>query len=549
MRAWAAAIVGRGASSMDARRLRRPHLAAPNRRGARLYRLPLRVVQPVRVLHLQGHARVARQPLGVAQQEVPVQRGEGAGPVADALGRVVAAALAMRAHALDVFAGGDIGLAAHQAAVGVLAHAQGVGQFHPLDRIHVHREIPGVHLAGLHAQHQRIQAGDHQALDVIGVAVIKRLPQRITQAGHVGRAGPVPAGQRVLGIQRIALGIARHAGPVDAADVFTPAQDLADEALDAGQRCQPVPVGGLGRRHHLTRAEQLQVEGRRQVRVVEPRVAGPHCVLVAAEQRQPLAHKGLQRLQGLCPRDRPGKAVQAAGVLRKAGLHQSNHFARDRVGLEADPRRHVAWARSAEGLSVVGIEVPLPAVGLGVRALTLHQHPMPLALLAVEVLHAQGLPAPGVRGELSHRDEEMPILADVQRQAGRLCLGLDGLQDPPVARRGHHEAGRPEARDVEPQLRVQAPGSARRVQPGVVQAAPGRLQLDREVTHRRQEQGRARLAGPDLGRLLGNLGHPDRIHGRIKTVERRSVQVQLVSQHQHEGTQFSHLRPPRCRAG
>ena len=61
------------------------------------------------------------------QQEVPVQGGEGAGAIPAALRRVVAAILAMGAHALDVLARGDVGLAGHQAAVGVLAHTQAIG--------------------------------------------------------------------------------------------------------------------------------------------------------------------------------------------------------------------------------------------------------------------------------------------------------------------------------------------------------------------------------------------------------------------------------------
>jgi spermidine synthase len=153
--------------------------ATADRRRAFGHRLPLCVTQPRHVLHLKRHARVPGQRRFMARQEVPVQRGERAGAFAAALRGVVAAARAERAHALDVLPGGDVGLAAHHAAIGVLAHAEGIGQLDPFHGVDVHRQVPGVNLLGLHTQHQRVQAGDHQALDVVGVAVRQRLRERV----------------------------------------------------------------------------------------------------------------------------------------------------------------------------------------------------------------------------------------------------------------------------------------------------------------------------------------------------------------------------------
>jgi hypothetical protein len=61
---------------------------------------------------------------------------------------------------------------------------------------------------------------------------------------------------------------------------------MKPSTLASGAR--PGAVGGLGGGHHLARVQQLQVQRRRQVRVVQPGLAGPHRVLPAAEVRQAL---------------------------------------------------------------------------------------------------------------------------------------------------------------------------------------------------------------------------------------------------------------------
>ena len=155
--------------------------AAPPRRDVRRpccgSRARSAVGQPGEVLHLQRHARVGASSASWRSQEIPVQRGERAGIVAAALGRVVAAAAAevAAAHAFEVLAGRRVGLARHQAAVGILAHAERVGQLHPFDGVDVDAQVPGVHLLRPHAEQQRIQARHHQALDVVRVAEAQRL--------------------------------------------------------------------------------------------------------------------------------------------------------------------------------------------------------------------------------------------------------------------------------------------------------------------------------------------------------------------------------------
>ncbi len=196
-------------------------------------------------------------------------------------------------------------------------------------------------------------------------------------------------------------------------------------------------------------------------------------------------------------------------------------------------RRHRARAGGAKGLAIVGIEVPL-AAERRVLVLRVHQHAQPLALLAIEVLHAQRLAAACMRRELTHAREEMAVLADLQRQAA--CLGHrpDGLQHAPVARLGQHQPGRPQALDVDLQLRGQAAAVARCVQPRVMQWAIGSLQRQREVPHRREEQHGARSARPHVRRLFGHLGHPHRVGAGVEAIEGGGLEVELVAQHQHQ---------------
>ncbi len=297
------------------------------------------------------------------------------------------------------------------------------------------------------------------------------------------------------------------------------------------------------RSHHLTRVQQFQVECGRQVRVVQPRIARPHGVLVATEQRQPLLNEGPQGLQRLHARDGPRKAVQPAGVECEAGVDERDHLARDGIGLERRTPRHGARAGCAEGLTVVGVEVPLAADGLIVLPIAFHQHVVTLALLAIEVLHAQRLAVLGMRSEVANAAEEVTVLANLQRQVAGLGHGLDRLQHAPFARGGHLEAGWLQAQDVGLQLRTQSAEIAIGIQAGVVQRAAGGLQGEREMAHRRQEHHGARLARPHMGRLLGHFGHPHGVDARIETVEGRCIEVELIAQHDDQGTQLSHAQP------
>ena len=66
--------------------------------------------------------------------------------------------------------------------------------------------------------------------------------------------------------------------------------------------------------------------------------------------------------------------------------HPVHHFARDRIGFETATIGQGARPLGAKGVTVVGIEVPLPAFGLAVGR---HEHAVALALFAVKEFQAQ----------------------------------------------------------------------------------------------------------------------------------------------------------------
>ena len=83
---------------------------------------------------LHQPTRVFRQRISVPDQVMPIQGSERACALTGRVCRVIAAAFAMIAHAVNVFATGDIRLARHQPTVGKLADADGDGPLHPLGR-------------------------------------------------------------------------------------------------------------------------------------------------------------------------------------------------------------------------------------------------------------------------------------------------------------------------------------------------------------------------------------------------------------------------------
>jgi hypothetical protein len=103
---------------------------------------PDRWILARQIPELHRHPLIAGGQLLVPRKEVPVERRERGGVGARRRFRVVAAALAGIAHPVEVRAPRAVGLRRDHAAVCELAHAQVVGQLHPVDRIDVDGEIP-----------------------------------------------------------------------------------------------------------------------------------------------------------------------------------------------------------------------------------------------------------------------------------------------------------------------------------------------------------------------------------------------------------------------
>ena len=127
-------------------------------------------------------------------QEIPVQRGHGAGVSAHSCLALVFAVAAVITHAFDVSAASHIRLAGKAPPIGKQRHACRVGQFHPLYRVNIDRQIPVANGLRVDLRGDAKHAGDHQPLNVVRVAVLERLANALLHAIHVGVPGPVPLG-------------------------------------------------------------------------------------------------------------------------------------------------------------------------------------------------------------------------------------------------------------------------------------------------------------------------------------------------------------------
>jgi len=87
------------------------------------------------------------------------------------------------------------------------------------------------------------------------------LPDGIPQARHRRLSRPVESRQRLVRAERVAVPVAGHVQPINAAHVFAPTENLTDEALHARQRCGAIRAGRFGGSNDVARVEQLQIQG------------------------------------------------------------------------------------------------------------------------------------------------------------------------------------------------------------------------------------------------------------------------------------------------
>ena len=297
-------------------------------------------------------------------------------------------------HLADVVAAGGIGLGAEQAAVGELAHAQRVGQFDPLVGVGVDRQIPLVHLPGIDARQHGEVAGHHQALNVVGVGLFLGLGDGGPEAGHVGLGGPVEVRQRPVGPEEILFHVARHLQPVDAAHVFAPADDLADEAFGC---VQGRPAGVVLVRNppaDRQRVEKTGVDVEGENGMIEEAFSFQHCILVVAEEGEGMLDEVLQGRFGLHFGDGEPEGVQIAEVIAEARVDEVQDVLRDRIGFDLVGLRQEEIGLGR--LAVLGIEIPLSAF----RLAAIHQQPGLAPHVPIEELHAQLLAPLGPGGEV-----------------------------------------------------------------------------------------------------------------------------------------------------
>lgn len=199
--------------------------------------------------------------------------------------------------------------------------------------------------------------------------------------------------------------------------------DLADEPLDAVERCLPGPPGGLGPLDALGGVEQAEVEGGGEEAVAHHRVGGEHGVLVRAEGGEAVGDEAAQGVQGLAAGGGEVAGAVAADEGDLAGAFPAVEVVADLLvdGVLAgavgggDVQGPGVAGR---GFAVVVVEVPAARGG----AVALHEEVVGGAGAAVEVLLAQRAPAPALRpvGELLVADEEAP-----RGQDGDLGEGVD----------------------------------------------------------------------------------------------------------------------------
>ena len=283
-----------------------------------------------------------------------------------------------------------------------------------------------MHGSGLQPRQQRKVADDHEALDVVGIRMLQRLAHGVLHAAHFGLARPEPLRQRRVVAQGVALVVAGHVGPVDAAHIFAPTQYLADKALHRRQRRSARVVRGLGALHHLVRAQHFGVEREGQQGVKEPRALGAHGVFIRAKVGQRGGNEVVKPGQCLGPIQRPAQRV---GLRVAKALHA--------CGLEGGPQGAVVvrgagvgrqCGGAGPGLAVVVVVVPLAAFGL---ACLIDQHAVALAHAAVEVLHEPLLAAFEHLGHFGAGGVEV-FAADSLHGKGLLCTpGAQLLVQPP----------------------------------------------------------------------------------------------------------------------
>ena len=486
----------------------------------------------------------------MANEKMPIQGIERAGILFGHLVNLVTASLAMIGHALDITTTGAIRLGPQVAAVGVHHHAKRVGQFDPLEGIHVDRQVPLTNRGWHDTGQQGEVAGNHQPLNMVSVAQPQGLPDGLRHAAHAGAPGPVERWQRPVVVQVIEPGIRRHALPIDATHILTPADQLANEAFGCIERHPPLAPGFVDVVAQTTHIQKPDVERRTDARMKQVRLAFGHRVLVVTESRQAEIQKMLPQLLCLGMGHGVVETVDAPVVVAEALTHQGHHRCCDVVLREMRSERatQLPW----QWLAIVAIEIPGPTCRAAVR---LHEQAGSLAHATVEVLHTQLAtfcgPAPeGFTGAQKTR---------VAKPHKRQCGITQGLLQAPLTALGQVNVGGAQGLLPSTQLTHDAAAVTLGVQLDIVHLPTPFTQGLGKMPHGAEDENDLQRMMRYVSGLPLHFRHQDRIASRVKGRQTCQVERQLVTQHQAQahrpgyhwlvsvtGTRSGAMGPSRC---
>ena len=222
----------------------------------------------------------------------------------------------------------------HDAAVGVLRHPKRIRQFHPFDGIDIHGQIPGVNRLWIDTQHEGEQPGDHQSLNMVGIAITQGLLNRILQTRHVRLTAPVEGWQRPTRLQCIAFKVFGHEVPIDPAHVLAPAQHLSNETFSSSERHGVLMERSLDTCDDGLRINQFEIKCHREPRVPQPRLTLPYRILIGAKQGPSVADEILQCRISLRRRQWPVEILQTPRMIGVARSDLLQNLSRQSVRLE-----------------------------------------------------------------------------------------------------------------------------------------------------------------------------------------------------------------------
>ena len=222
-------------------------------------------------------------------------------------------------------------------------------------------------------------------------------------------SGPEKIRQGAAGVEGVSGCVLGHEQPVDAPDIFPPAKNLSNKALGRRQGAALCPIFGFNPLTHFQRLQQATIEVHGYQAVEYPwRLLGK-CVLVRAKVAQGVLTKPVKL--DLCigmgdGKAKPGKITRVVG---KPLTDLLNNLLGDLI------QRHIGPVRYGDQVAPAGtvfrVVIPLATAGLS----PIQQHPVTLAHVAVEILHAQLFAARGLAAEILTGSQESGVVVHSDR--------------------------------------------------------------------------------------------------------------------------------------